>query len=101
MSATVARPAARRVALGYLELTKPRIVSLVVVTGLPALLMAAPGLPAPGVFWGALAGTLGNACQACLVVGGLALGLVLGAQAVLTLSVPPSEPRESPARSRP
>ena len=56
MSATLARPAARRVALGYLELTKPRIVSLVVVTGLPALLMAAPGLPAPGVFWGALAG---------------------------------------------
>ncbi|HEY3215658.1 MAG TPA: heme o synthase [Candidatus Eisenbacteria bacterium] len=56
MSITLARPAARRVAFGYLELTKPRIVSLVVVTGLPALLMAGEGLPPPSVFWGALAG---------------------------------------------
>ena len=56
MSTALTRPAARRVALAYLELTKPRIVSLVMVTGLPALLMAAGGLPSPGVFWGALAG---------------------------------------------
>jgi uncharacterized membrane protein YjjB (DUF3815 family) len=33
----------------------------------------------------AMAGTLGNAVQACLVVSGLALGLVLGARAVLAL----------------
>ena len=56
MSTALTRPAAQRVALAYLELTKPRIVSLVMVTGLPALLMAARGLPPPGVFWGALAG---------------------------------------------
>jgi uncharacterized membrane protein YjjB (DUF3815 family) len=33
-----------------------------------------------------MAGTLGNALQASLVVGGLALGLVLGARAVLALT---------------
>jgi len=48
---------ARRLALAYLELTKPRIVSLVILTGVPALLMAARGLPPPAVFWGALVGT--------------------------------------------
>jgi protoheme IX farnesyltransferase len=44
------------VALAWLELTKPRIVMLVLFTGAPALLMAAGGLPAPHVLWGAIAG---------------------------------------------
>jgi protoheme IX farnesyltransferase len=58
MSVTVlARPSAARLALGYLELTKPRIVSLVVVTGVPALLMARQGWPGSSVFWGTLLGT--------------------------------------------
>ncbi|HYM81322.1 MAG TPA: heme o synthase [Candidatus Limnocylindria bacterium] len=56
MSIALASPRARRLALAYLDLTKPRIVSLVLVTGLPALLMAAGGWPAPHVLWGALAG---------------------------------------------
>jgi heme o synthase len=46
-----------RLPLAYLELTKPRIVFLVILTGVPALLSAAHGLPRPGVFWGALLGT--------------------------------------------
>ena len=66
MSMVVARPTVARLALGYLELTKPRIVLLVIFTGLPALLMAGPGLPGPRVFWGALAGTaLAAAAAAC------------------------------------
>jgi uncharacterized membrane protein YjjP (DUF1212 family) len=44
----------------------------------------------------AMAGTLGNALQACLVVSGLALGLILGARAVLALA----GGRDSPKRSR-
>ena len=40
----------------WLELTKPRIVSLVIFTGLPALLLAAHGWPAARLAWGALAG---------------------------------------------
>jgi protoheme IX farnesyltransferase len=52
----VARPGFRRLALAYLELTKPRIVLLVLFTGLPALLMARGGFPGARVFWGALAG---------------------------------------------
>jgi len=40
----------------WLELTKPRIVSLVIFTGLPALLLAAHGWPPARVAWGALAG---------------------------------------------
>ncbi len=52
-----ARPAPITAALGYLELTKPRIVLLVMFTGLPALLMAKPGFPGASVFWAALAGT--------------------------------------------
>ncbi len=47
-----------RIALAYLELTKPRIALLVIVTGFPALLMAANGWPEPRVLWGALAGIL-------------------------------------------
>jgi uncharacterized membrane protein YjjP (DUF1212 family) len=42
----------------------------------------------------AMAGTLGNGLQACLVVGGLALGLILGAGAVLALA----GERDSPIR---
>jgi protoheme IX farnesyltransferase len=56
MSVALAGPSARRLALAYLDLTKPRIVSLVLLTGLPALLMAAGGWPTPQVLWGALAG---------------------------------------------
>ncbi|MGH7729966.1 MAG: heme o synthase, partial [Candidatus Eiseniibacteriota bacterium] len=49
---------ARRRALAYLELTKPRISLLVMVTAVPALLLAAGGFPDPLVFWGTLAGTM-------------------------------------------
>ena len=57
MSLAIARPDARRIALAYLELTKPRIVLLVLLTGLPALLLAARGLPDLRTFVGALLGT--------------------------------------------
>jgi len=40
----------------WIELGKPRIVSLVLFTGLPALLLARGGMPSPRVFWGALIG---------------------------------------------
>ena len=40
----------------WLELTKPRIVLLVLFTGLPALLLAGGGMPSTRVFWGAIAG---------------------------------------------
>jgi protoheme IX farnesyltransferase len=53
----VARPTAGRLALAYLELTKPRIVFLVILTGVPALLFAAHGMPPPALFWGTLLGT--------------------------------------------
>jgi protoheme IX farnesyltransferase len=46
------RTTVSRLLLAYLELTKPRIVMLVVLTGVPALLMASPGLPPPALFWG-------------------------------------------------
>jgi protoheme IX farnesyltransferase len=45
-----------RAARGYLELTKPRIVLLVLFTGLPALLLAGGHMPSPRVIWGALIG---------------------------------------------
>ncbi len=64
MSIAIAQPSARRIALAYLELTKPRIVSLVVITGIPALLIAARGMPAPTVFFGALLGTMMAAASA-------------------------------------
>jgi heme o synthase len=57
MSMAVTRPSVGQLALGYLELTKPRIVFLVILTGVPALLYAAHGMPAPSVFWGTLLGT--------------------------------------------
>lgn len=53
----ISRPRARHLVLGYLDLTKPRIVFLVILTGVPALLMAGPGLPPAPQFWGALIGT--------------------------------------------
>ena len=54
---TVGRAGVRRLLLGYVELTKPRIVFLVILTGVPALLMAGPALPPAAQFWGVLAGT--------------------------------------------
>ena len=51
-----------RVFRAWLELTKPRIVSLVIFTGLPALLLAGPA--SARVFWGALAGIALSAASA-------------------------------------
>ena len=52
-----APPVARTASFGaWLELTKPRIVSLVLFTGVPALLLAAHGWPAPPLLWGTLGG---------------------------------------------
>ena len=48
----------------YVELTKPRIISLVLFTGLPALLLAAQGWPAPALFWGTLGGITLSAASA-------------------------------------
>ena len=53
----VSRPGLRRLLLGYLDLTKPRIVFLVILTGVPALLMAGEGFPPAARFWGTLIGT--------------------------------------------
>ena len=58
MSVALAPAGGRRLALAYLELTKPRISMLVGITALPALLLAAQGMPPARVFWGALIGTL-------------------------------------------
>jgi protoheme IX farnesyltransferase len=52
------RLAVRRAALAYLELTKPRIISLVMMTGVPAMLLAAHGFPPARIFWGTLLGTV-------------------------------------------
>jgi uncharacterized membrane protein YjjP (DUF1212 family) len=49
----------------------------------------------------AMAGTLGNASQACLVVSGLALGVIFGARAVLALGGEPSPPKRSSSGSHP
>jgi len=57
LSAVTERPSLARIAAGYLELTKPRIVLLILMTGVPALLMAAGGWPEARIFWGALLGT--------------------------------------------
>jgi protoheme IX farnesyltransferase len=64
MSVALSPVSARRRALAYLELTKPRIVMLVVVTGVPALLMANGGMPSPGLFWSTLAGIMLAAASA-------------------------------------
>lgn len=57
VAVAVSGPSALRVAQAYLELTKPRIVLLILMTGVPALLMAAQGLPSPRLFWATLLGT--------------------------------------------
>jgi uncharacterized membrane protein YjjP (DUF1212 family) len=49
----------------------------------------------------AMAGTLGNASQACLVVSGLALGLLFGSRAVLALGREPDAPKTSSVGSHP
>lgn len=51
-----ARPGVLRLAAAYVELTKPRIVMLIVLTGVPALLMAHHAFPGAAVFWGTLLG---------------------------------------------
>ena len=51
------RPGLRRTAAAYLELTKPRIVALILMTGVPALLMAARGFPSARTAAAALLGT--------------------------------------------
>jgi protoheme IX farnesyltransferase len=53
MSLAVANPSTARTLAAWLELTKPRIVLLVLFTGLPAMLLASSGLPSARVFWGA------------------------------------------------
>jgi uncharacterized membrane protein YjjB (DUF3815 family) len=50
---------------------------------------------------GTVAGALGNALQGCLVVSGLALGLILGARAVLALAGERNAPMGSRRGSRP
>ena len=45
-----------RAARACFELTKPRIVSLVLFTALPALFLAGGRVPSPRIFWGALIG---------------------------------------------
>jgi protoheme IX farnesyltransferase len=56
LAATRPRPHLARLALGYLELTKPRIVALVLLTGVPSLLLASNGLLPVGRAAGILAG---------------------------------------------
>lgn len=46
----------RRMLAAFVELTKPNITMLVLLTGVPALLMATSGFPPPAVFWGTCAG---------------------------------------------
>ena len=58
LGVAIPRVSARRQALALLELTKPRIAMLVVMTGVPALLLAAHGFPDARVFWGTLIGTV-------------------------------------------
>ncbi len=53
MSVAVLQPSTTRTLRAWIELTKPRIVLLVLITGLPAVLLAAKGAPPPRVFWGA------------------------------------------------
>jgi heme o synthase len=58
-------PVARRGTFAaWLELTKPRIVMLVLFTGLPALLLAAQGWPSPALLWGTIAGITLSAASA-------------------------------------
>jgi heme o synthase len=65
VSAAAGAPVVRRGSFAaWLELTKPRIVALVLFTGVPALLLAAQGWPAPMLFWGTVAGITLSAASA-------------------------------------
>ena len=64
MTVALAPASARRVARAWVELTKPRIVLLVMLTGVPALLLAGGGFPPARVFWGTLLGTVLAAASA-------------------------------------
>ena len=64
MSVALAHPTSRRRALAWLELTKPRIVMLVVLTGVPALLIAEDGAFSGPRFWGTLFGIMLAAASA-------------------------------------
>ena len=65
MSAASDLPAAREAGLdAWIELTKPRIVSLVLCTGLPPLLLAAGRVPPARLLWGTLAGIALSAASA-------------------------------------
>ena len=56
MSVALSNPSATRTWSAWLELTKPNILLLVMVTGQPARLLAADGLPSARDFWGAASG---------------------------------------------
>jgi len=56
VTAAQSRVSTAQVVSAYVELTKPRIVALVLFTGLPALLLAGDHTPSPRVFWCALIG---------------------------------------------
>jgi len=64
VTVALASVGARRRALAYLELTKPRISLLVMVTAIPALLLASRGFPDPALWFGTLAGTVMAAASA-------------------------------------
>ncbi len=64
MSVALSNPASTRTLRAWLELTKPRIVLLVLFTGLPAALLAADGFPSARVFWGAAIGIALSAASA-------------------------------------
>src|SRR5262245_31410290 len=56
VSAVASRPSVLRMLAAYVELTKPRIMLLVLMTGVPALLLANQGLPDPALGLGTLLG---------------------------------------------
>ena len=58
MSVAIPNVGAARRVRAYVELTKPRISLLVVMTAVPALLLAARGFPGARVFFGTLLGTV-------------------------------------------
>ena len=64
MSIAIPAPSRAATLRAWLELTKPRIVLLVLFTGLPAALLAASGLPPARVFWGAAIGIALSAASA-------------------------------------
>ncbi len=64
MSVALSAATHRGTLRAWLELTKPRIVLLVLFTGLPAALLAARGMPSARVFWGAGIGIALSAASA-------------------------------------